>query len=268
MAWLIRLQFVEGSDDATTERVSSLLWELGTTGVAQLHDHSLLAGFDTAPEASAAASAVTGAAGVATAVAERVDDDAWIDPDRVGAVVVAGETVPLAVGPAFGHGRHPTTVLALELMAQVGVGGADVLDLGTGTGVLAVAAAGGGARSVRAVDNDPAALAVARRNVRAVAGRVGDDGRPWAPIVVAASAGDDRFDVVVANVLLTVHADIGRGLTARLRAGGHLVATGVLATQRTQVERAYPTLAVTATATRGDWLGLVLRHRAVTGGEP
>lgn len=70
----------------------------------------------------------------------------------------------IGAGMAFGTGLHPTTRMCLELLEGTIGGGEQVLDLGTGSGILAIAAAKLGARQVLAIDNDPAALAECERN--------------------------------------------------------------------------------------------------------
>ncbi len=167
--------------------------------------------------------------------------------------------VVLALDPgmAFGTGLHPTTRLclaSLESLADRGtVDGARVLDVGSGSGILAIAAAKLGAVSVLAVDVDPIAVeasaANARRNrlVRRVRAREG-----------SAPTGEGPFDIVLANLiasLLVTHAD---GLVADLRPGGTLLASGIFANREAEVATAFEArgLAVGRRWTEGDWVAL------------
>jgi ribosomal protein L11 methyltransferase len=150
---------------------------------------------------------------------------------------VPGEPGDLVVEPgeAFGAGGHPTTRLALALLQELPPGG-PLADWGTGTGVLALAAVRLGFDPVLAVDADPGAVGLARRNAAAAGApvevREADVAReaPWAPAVVV-------------NVPLPVHE-----AAAVRRAPARVVATGFLAGQ--------------ADAAAAAWAGHGLRERA------
>jgi ribosomal protein L11 methyltransferase len=128
---------------------------------------------------------------------------------------------------AFGSGEHETTASCLELLeALPEVAEARVLDLGSGTGILALAALKLGARSALCVDIDPAAVAAARRTfelndlsakrVAHVAGTLAD---------CPEAAG---FDLALANLQGGILLGCGRELAARVRPGGILVLSGIL----------------------------------------
>lgn len=273
------------TDDS--EVVSSVLWSLHTTGIAELDRGSesglvhLVAGFETEAEARRAAGRLTEREG-REAVAEPVDQPTWGTRERA-ELTVAGVALSLEVGVAFGHGAHPTTALALDLLAEVGARRSppwSTLDFGCGTGVLTLAALAHGAHRVLAVDHDPAALTVAAANLDhhhpllptdrvtlAPSPDPGpspdpDRGPSGGPGSVPAQGPDPAgpFDVVVANVLLPVHQEWGPRLGAPplLGAGGTVVVAGVLVDQRAAVRAAYPGLAVVAEQVDGDWLGLAL----------
>jgi ribosomal protein L11 methyltransferase len=133
--------------------------------------------------------------------------------------------VVLAAGAAFGSGEHETTASCLEELERIAgrVGGADVLDLGCGTGVLAAAAARLGARRVAALDPSPAAVAAARETARlnGVEARVevlfGDLG----------AVRGRAFDLVLANLYADVLLMIAEELAAALRPGATLVLSGI-----------------------------------------
>ncbi|GAB4375544.1 MAG: 50S ribosomal protein L11 methyltransferase [Acidobacteriota bacterium] len=143
-----------------------------------------------------------------------VEDEGWLaaslvprEPIRAGHVLVCDRApeqpvaplVPVILPPgrAFGTGEHPTTRGCLELLEPEDVDGRTVLDLGCGSGILAIAAAALGARRVLALDNDPRVIDVAADNVRlnGAAARVALLAGTWS--CLDPSAG---FDVLMANV--------------------------------------------------------------------
>lgn len=164
--------------------------------------------------------------------------------------------VELDPGMAFGTGLHPTTQLCLAELTAVVRSGDSVLDLGTGSGILAIAAARLGARRVVAIDNDPVAVKVAAANVAlnglsdVVEVREGDQPPP------AAFPG---YDVVVANIIARVIAALAPDLGAALRPGGTLIASGIIAEREPEVLAAFASAGLRVAARRqdGDWLALV-----------
>ncbi|MGE3620417.1 MAG: 50S ribosomal protein L11 methyltransferase, partial [Acidimicrobiia bacterium] len=151
-----------------------------------------------------------------------------LQPDWVAPVATSADDVVVELAPvrAFGTGSHPSTRTALEaLVARVGPA-TTVLDVGSGTGVLAVAAVLAGAARAVAVDVDPVAVrataALARRH--GVADRLVASGTPVAEV-------EGTFDLVVANIGAGVLRAMAGVLRARLAPGGHLVLAGVLAGQ-------------------------------------
>jgi ribosomal protein L11 methyltransferase len=159
---------------------------------------------------------------------------------------------------AFGTGQHPTTRMCLQALQELLRPGDEVLDLGTGSGVLALAAAALGARSVLAVDTEEQAVAAARGNValNQAQGRVE---------VLAGSidaAGDGRkFDLVLANINAATVSSLAAQITRALKPAGILVAGGIIA------EREAGCVAALAAAGRrvnrrlqdGDWRTLIAR---------
>jgi ribosomal protein L11 methyltransferase len=145
---------------------------------------------------------------------------AWDPPPR-GA---RGIRIRLDPGMGFGTGAHPTTRLCLGALEALGRRKARVLDLGTGSGILAIAAARLGARRVVAVDPDPVACAEARRN--AAANRVAS--RVRVRLGTLARAGRGRFDAIVANLEAKLLGPLVPALAGRLAPGGALVLSGLL----------------------------------------
>jgi ribosomal protein L11 methyltransferase len=194
----------------------------------------------------------------------------WASPWRVDRVLVRpawissqgvledgpGPCIDVAIDPgrAFGSGSHPSTRLALAALQQLDLHDTTVLDVGTGTGVLAIAAALLDARWVAAVDIDPAAVEIAAGNAR----RNGVDDRLEVSDDEVGSVRSGPFDVVVANVTAGVLVELATEVSGHVRAGGHLVLSGLLVDQRAAVLEAYPALRLVAEDTEGEWAGLVL----------
>lgn len=161
-------------------------------------------------------------------------------------------------GQAFGTGLHPTTRLCLVALEKLADGGAvaaeRVLDLGSGSGILSIAAAKLGARAVLALDTDPLAVEATAANAR----------RNRVQSVVGARAGtlptgDRPFDVVLANLVASVLVALAGGIAAELAPGGRLVASGIFADREADVARALETagLQIVDRLVEGDWVALV-----------
>ena len=155
----------------------------------------------------------------------------------------AGRTrVVIHPGMAFGTGQHATTLGCLEALEGLAVPPpASALDVGTGTGVLAIALAKLGVKKVLGIDLDPQAISAARGNVRrnAIGGRVRLACAPLERAVPAPRTGGG-YPLVVANLYVDVLVDLAWALAARVAPGGHLVTSGVLRSQQARVRAAYP----------------------------
>ena len=235
---------------AHAELASERLWSAGATAVEEQPaaggEIALMAGFPTADAVVAAAASIPGAQVV------EIDDDSWRDAWRLHAEPVdAGrkmrvvpswrETtlnrgrIPIAIDPGhcFGSGSHPTTRMLLGLLERfvVGTAGTSVLDVGTGSGILAVAAARLGAARVVAIDIEPDSVPVTTANAAAngVADQVTVSTIPLAAVA-------ERFDVVVANLSAGTIAELAEGLRAATKEDGVLLLSGLLPGQWQHVE--------------------------------
>ena len=167
-------------------------------------------------------------------------------------------------GRAFGTGHHATTRGCLVVLDRLLAGRRFVnpLDLGTGSGVLAIALAKAQRRPVLATDIDPVAVSVARENVRL--NRVA----PLVRTVVADGLGHPAlserapFDLIVGNILAGPLIRMAPQLAAALTRGGTLVLSGLLTTQRPRVVAAYAAqgMALRRAEPFGDWMVLVLER--------
>lgn len=148
---------------------------------------------------------------------------AWEDYEGEAADVV----IELDPGMAFGTGQHATTRLCLVALERFLRPGATVLDLGAGSGILAIAAAKLGASSVLALDINPATVGVARSNVEA---------NGLAHLVAVEEGTLPRshglwegcFDLVVANLVANVIEELAHPLRRSLKANGVLIAGGII----------------------------------------
>ncbi len=163
---------------------------------------------------------------------------------------------------AFGIGSHESTRLALEILEDldpVDLAGRDVLDVGTGTGILAFAALGAGARTAVAYDNDPAAPFYARDNAR----RNGFAPRLFAGPVAALAPGA-RFDLALANVIPEQILPDLAALAGHLKADGGIILSGILAERGDEMLAAAAGLGFAERARRidGEWIAFHVARSA------
>jgi ribosomal protein L11 methyltransferase len=177
----------------------------------------------------------------------------WNQPLPDEATATDAAVVRLDPGLAFGSGTHPTTSLCLQwLDALAGDGvlqGADVLDYGCGSGILALAALKLGAARAVGIDNDPQALLASHDNAE----RNGVDAR--LALHRPDDAPDALYPVVVANILATALDALAEPLAARVASGGRLALSGILAGQEPALlERYAPWFETLQVAREGDWI--------------
>jgi ribosomal protein L11 methyltransferase len=183
-----------------------------------------------------------------------------LQPLSPAAAAAAGRRLPLVIvirpSMGFGTGHHATTRLCLAALQEARVEGRTVIDVGTGSGLLAIAASRLGAARVVAVDDDTHAIQAAAENLElnpgtAVTLRTGD---------IRAGGACGTFDVVVANLT----GALLREAAARLRdlAGPrtHLILSGFLRSEESDVLASYNGLTVTHRMEEEEWLCLTLQH--------
>ncbi|MDJ0782062.1 MAG: 50S ribosomal protein L11 methyltransferase [Desulfosarcinaceae bacterium] len=169
----------------------------------------------------------------------------------------AGQVVvEIDPGMAFGTGTHPTTVMCLELIQKYLQPGTAFLDVGTGSGILMIAAAKLGARQITGVDNDPTASAVARGNLAA------NDIPPERTAVHTGSLVNDIegcFDLIAANILAEVIVELAPALPAILSPGGRVICSGVIrSTERAAVDGLNRAgLTIIETRRKEEWVAMV-----------
>jgi len=205
-----------------------------------------------------------------------VDDAGWADAwkehyvaQRIGRVVIvpswmeeplADGEVPITLDPgrAFGTGLHPTTRGCLELLQEQEPMPATVLDVGCGSGILALAALRLGAQRAIALDTDPVAVEATRAN----AARNGLGGRVEAVEGSLPAAATERHPLVLANLVAAVLIDLAPRLAAHLADGGTLLASGIIEPRAAEVidAMAGACLAVARRRDDGEWVSLALGH--------
>jgi ribosomal protein L11 methyltransferase len=166
--------------------------------------------------------------------------------------------IALDPGMAFGTGLHPTTRLCLAALERVADADGPaslgrVLDVGTGSGILAIAAGLLGAARIVAVDPDPIAVEAARANAgRNRLSRRVDVRRGSVPTA------EPPFDLVLANLIASLLVDLAEALAGELRPAGTLIASGIYVDREAEVETALSTagLRVVARDAEGDWVAL------------
>lgn len=155
----------------------------------------------------------------------------WIVPTWHDAPDSRAINLKLDPGLAFGTGSHPTTRLCLRWLDAQLAGGETLLDYGCGSGILAIAAAKLGAARVDGVDIDTQAVAASRDN--AILNDV------TAHFCLPGELAPGQYDVVVANILTNPLKGMAPLLAGRVRAGGRLVLSGILAEQADDVMVVY-----------------------------
>ncbi len=273
------LRLVVTLPPALGERVARLLFEAGASGLEEqsLRGETQLILHGKAAELRRFASTARHALGDAAAgciISIEPSSVDWVAAWRASLRPVA-LTPRIAIGPvgvrpqfrhqralfyepalAFGDGAHPTTRLAARALERLcrAHPGARVLDVGTGTGVLALVAAVSGAKRVLAIDVDPVALTAARRNVELN----GCERRcEIAPRPLSRVRG--RFDIVAANLLLSDQLALAPEMARMARHAGALLLTGFLVEDVAAIRAAYGGgVRIRSRARSGEWARLVL----------
>lgn len=182
-----------------------------------------------------------------------IDDQDWVNvwrkyykPIHTGRIVVVpnwikyepkdGET-PIFIdsGMAFGTGEHETTRLCLELLSELDTSGKDVLDIGTGSGILGIAAAALGAKSVFMSDLDIVAVESAKKNL-ALNTVVSDVTIKQCDLL---SETDISGDIVLANITADILIRLSKDIKEHMRPSGYLIISGIIHMRADEVRNAF-----------------------------
>lgn len=199
---------------------------------------------------------------------------AYFKPERIGKVVIKPSweeynpvsdevIVELDPGMAFGTGTHPTTRLCIMLLQEIASGQTDMLDIGTGSGILGLVAAKLGIPKILATDIDPLAVRVAAENISrnhleaAFEVMVGD---------LLDLNQDRKFHLVVANIITDAILKLIPGIHKVLEPGGLFLASGIIEERSHEVKSAFTKhgLTLVKTLSEQDWVGLLATN---TGGK-
>lgn len=276
--WLVTVRVARDA----AETASVLLFDLGSTGIVTLDETpntvNLGAYFEESTNTDVIKSALESKLGVARIEVSAVADQDWMqkwkegfEPVRIGDRLMIApswklpvetegrEMIQIDPGMAFGTGTHETTRLCLEAVERHWRGGR-LLDVGTGTGILAIAGARlAPASRVVAIDVDPQALEVARENL--AINRVSDlvellEGRP-------VDLGDRTFDLIVANLTAEAIVHSMGDLANLLASGGSMILSGILIEFAEDVERLLLEggFKVIDKWLAGEWCALIARRK-------
>ena len=168
--------------------------------------------------------------------------------------------ITLDPGMAFGTGTHETTALCLETLDALVRGGERVLDIGTGSGILAIAALKLGADSAQGVDIDPMCVRTAGENAR----RNGVEERFTVSIGDLSAQVSETYDIICANIVANAIKALAPSIPKLLGQGGTFLASGIIDTRKDEVIAALETagLAVREAREKNGWVALVCGHRA------
>jgi ribosomal protein L11 methyltransferase len=167
--------------------------------------------------------------------------------------------IELDPGMAFGTGTHPTTVMCIQALERTVLPGDRVIDVGTGSGVLSIAAAMLGAEDVRAYDLDEVAVTSARLNIKLnkVSDKVTTSQNNLLDGVEENSA-----DVVVANILAEVILRFTDDVAHVVKPGGTFIASGIIQQKKDQVKEGLiqSGFEITETILMEDWVAIIAKR--------
>ena len=283
-------------DGVASDWLLAVVDEFGPTAAEEQGAGETSIFFTSAQDRDRACAALRAAFPQATISADEIDDGDWarrsqanLKPVIVGGVTVAppwaitglqapgsgpqapgfssqprapgAEPLVVIILPSmgFGTGHHITTRLCLQALQEIDLRGRTVLDVGTGSGVLAIAAARLGASRAAGIDHDPDAIQAARDNLALNPGvkDVTFDSADLSNAVL------DPMDVVTANLTGALLCRQASTLTAAVKAGGTLIVSGILASERDEVVAAFDNCVLGWEREEDGWVGLTLRPTRV-----
>ncbi len=203
-----------------------------------------------------------------------VDGEEWREkwkenfkPIRIDKIVIVPEwmeytpqahekTVVIGSNMAFGTGEHETTSMCVELLQKYVDKNDTVIDVGTGSGILGIAAAKLGAKNVIMTDIDECAITASEQNIKL-------NGVKNAKVYLKNLLDDNtvKGDVIVANIMAEVLIAFAAGLKSNLKSGGRVILSGILTDRLDKVIAAYKAQGFTLidTEIKGEWAAIALK---------
>jgi ribosomal protein L11 methyltransferase len=166
--------------------------------------------------------------------------------------------IELDPGMAFGTGTHPTTVMSIQALEQIVKKGDSVIDVGTGSGVLSIAAAMLGAAKVKALDLDEVAVQSARLNLKL--NKVHSIATVSQNNLLEGIS--EKVDVVVANILAEVILRFTEDVAETVKTGGYFIAAGIIQQKKDQVKESIEAAGfhIEETLRMEDWVAFVAKR--------
>lgn len=203
-----------------------------------------------------------------------VNDDDWVNswkqyykPIHAGRVTIVPEwteyapaegeyVVKIDPGMAFGTGEHESTKMCLMLLQEMGVGGKSVIDVGTGSGILALAAAKLGAQSVEAYDVDDNAVKSAKEN----SALNGFTDKIYVANANLLDKTSGKFDIVLANITADVLITLSQSLGDYMKDGGTVIISGIILKRENEVVKAFEkaSFKIEKRMNMGEWVAFKL----------
>ena len=256
-----------------SELLQAALIDYETTAIDERSPDDWRVFFTTVSERDRAATALRSAFPTLTIASIDVPDENWaarsqasLRAVRVGNIVVAppwdvpAGPVVIIIQPSmgFGTGHHATTRLCIDALQRLNIAGRTVLDVGTGSGVLAIAASLLGASRSVGIDDDADAITAAQENLQL-------NPQAEATLLVADLRATDvgSADIVIANLTGGLLISAARALQDLVARGGSLVLSGLMAVEETDVLAAFPTWTLEHRSEEDEWLCIVLKNASV-----
>ncbi len=260
------------------EAASPTLYEAGCLGIEEKDGAILEAYFPISVELAGLADSLSHRyPGLRFGPVESIPDQDWLAAWKrdfhslyIGerfCIVPSWETPPktkrtlLRIDPerAFGTGTHETTQLSLEIIEDIVRTGSSVIDVGTGTGVLAMACASLGCHPVLAIENDPEAASCARANIR----RNGFDDAVSLLVASVMEAEPDPAEIVVANLNETILREALPRISRWVLPNGKMILSGLLQDQVDSiVHELSPNFGLVQQRAAGEWAALLVAFKA------